>query len=569
MIEMKYNEWLQKATDDPALTEELQQIAHNDAAIRDRFYRRLEFGTAGLRGILGAGTNRMNIYTVRQATQGMADYINGITTNGSVAIGYDSRLNSELFAREAARVLAANGITAHLYPRLMPTPCLSFAVRELNCTMGIMVTASHNPAKYNGYKAYGSDGCQITDETAAAVLKKITAVSEFDDVKLIPFTEGTAAGLIRLIGDRVVERYYDCVLKQSIHRELVKEAGFKVTYTPLNGTGNEPVREILKRIGISELTVVPEQELPDGNFTTCPYPNPEIREALALGIDLCKKSGSHLLLATDPDCDRVGIAVQTADDFKLLTGNEVGYLLLDYIASQRKAMGTLPPDPVAVKTIVTGDLTDHIAESHGVELRKVLTGFKYIGDVIASLEEKGEEDRFIFGFEESYGYLAGSYVRDKDAVVASMLICEMAAFYWKQGKSLADVLESLYKKYGYFLCGQHSYTFEGESGMAKMDEIMKNLRTEPLLHAGEAAVKRFGDYKEGFLQLTSSGEKTPTGLPCSNVLSYELSDGCKAIVRPSGTEPKIKLYTFAAAEDHSKAAKREEELTAFFAALLQ
>ncbi|MEG2597163.1 MAG: phospho-sugar mutase, partial [Oscillospiraceae bacterium] len=449
MENAKYAEWLSKDLEDNDLIKELQQIKGNAEEINDRFYRELEFGTGGLRGVIGAGTNRMNIYTIRKATQGLANYVTANWKDGSVAVSYDSRNKSDIFAREAARVLAANGVKVHIYSELMPTPCLSFAVRELKCSMGIMVTASHNPAKYNGYKAYGADGCQITNETADAVLCNIKSVNEFDDVHVMDFQQAVERGMISYISEDVVEAFYNNVLRQSINRDVVQSCGFKLVYTPLNGTGNKPVREILKRIGLSNVTVVKEQENPDGNFTTCPFPNPEIVEALDLGLKLCKETDADLLLATDPDCDRVGIAVKYQEKYKLLTGNEVGALLLQYIASQRKEKGTLPKRPIAVKTIVTTDLINCIAAEYGIEVVDVLTGFKYIGEKIGKLEKSGEESRYVFGFEESYGYLCGTYVRDKDAVVSSMLICEMAAFYANQGKNLVEVLQELYKKYGY------------------------------------------------------------------------------------------------------------------------
>ena len=565
----KYLEWTSKTLEDADLTAELEAVRDNEEEINDRFYRDLEFGTGGLRGVIGAGTNRMNIYTVRKATQGVADYINANFKDGSIAISYDSRIKSDVFAKEVARVCAANGVKAHIYPELMPTPALSFAVRELKCSMGVMITASHNPAKYNGYKAYGPDGCQITNETADAVLANILSVNEFDDVKTVSFEEGLASGMISYIGQEVVESYYANVLKQSIHSEIVKTSGFKVVYTPLNGTGNKPVREILKRIGIQDVTVVKEQELPDGNFPTCPFPNPEIKQALELGMKYCEETGSDLLLATDPDCDRVGIAVKWNGDYKLLTGNEVGALLLDYIASQRIAMGTMPPKPLAVKTIVTTDLCEFIAKKYGVELVNVLTGFKFIGEQIGRMEAKGEQDNYIFGFEESYGYLAGTYVRDKDAVVASMLICEMAAFYSKQGKNLVEVLQGLYDTYGYFLCTQQSFAFEGEQGMADMKKIMQELRANPAKEIGPDKVLGFGDYLASSHTNMVSGEKTVINLPKSDVLMFELEIGCMAVIRPSGTEPKIKIYYFVLRENEAAAREKEKELQSSFTKLLK
>lgn len=569
MKNKKYQEWLAHTLEDPDLTAELQAVKDDPEAINDRFYRDLEFGTGGLRGVIGAGTNRMNIYTVRKATQGLADHINQTCKNGSVAISYDSRHKSDVFAKEVARVCAANGVKAYLYPQLMPTPMLSFAVRDLKCSMGVMITASHNPAKYNGYKAYGADGCQITNETADAVLANILAVDEFDSVKLADFDEALAEGKIVYIGEDTVERYFENVQKQSIHSEIVKASGFRVVYTPLNGTGNKPVREILKRIGIKDVTVVKEQENPDGDFPTCPFPNPEIKQALELGMKYCEETGSDLLLATDPDCDRVGIAVKYQGDYKLLTGNEVGTLLLDYIASQRKAMGTLPERPLAVKTIVTTDLAARVAEKHGVELLDVLTGFKFIGEQIGRMEAAGEADRYIFGFEESYGYLAGTYVRDKDAVVASMLICEMAAFYSKQGKNLVDVLNELYATYGYHLCTQQSFGFEGEAGMEIMKKLMNHLRENPADRIDGDKVIAFGDYLKNVRTDRLTGEQTHIDLPKSDVLMYEMEGGSKAVIRPSGTEPKIKVYYFILAKDEAAAREKEAHLQDSFTKLLK
>lgn len=569
MKNKKYQEWLAHTLEDPDLTAELQAVKDDPEAINDRFYRDLEFGTGGLRGVIGAGTNRMNIYTVRKATQGLADHINQTCKNGSVAISYDSRHKSDVFAKEVARVCAANGVKAYLYPQLMPTPMLSFAVRDLKCSMGVMITASHNPAKYNGYKAYGADGCQITNETADAVLANILAVDEFDSVKLVDFDEALAEGKIVYIGEDTVERYFENVQKQSIHSEIVKASGFRVVYTPLNGTGNKPVREILKRIGIKDVTVVKEQENPDGDFPTCPFPNPEIKQALELGMKYCEETGSDLLLATDPDCDRVGIAVKYQGDYKLLTGNEVGTLLLDYIASQRKAMGTLPERPLAVKTIVTTDLAARVAEKHGVELLDVLTGFKFIGEQIGRMEAAGEADRYIFGFEESYGYLAGTYVRDKDAVVASMLICEMAAFYSRQGKNLVDVLNELYATYGYHLCTQQSFGFEGEAGMEIMKKLMNHLRENPADRIDGDKVIAFGDYLKNVRTDRLTGEQTHIDLPKSDVLMYEMEGGSKAVIRPSGTEPKIKVYYFILAKDEAAAREKEAHLQDSFTKLLK
>ncbi len=562
MVNEKYTEWLQNATEDPDLIAELKEVEGKPEEINDRFYRELAFGTAGLRGVIGAGTNRMNIYIVRKATQGIANYIKKHYENGSMAISYDSRIKSDVFARETARVCAANGIKVYIYPELMPVPCLSYAVRYYHTSMGVMVTASHNPAKYNGYKAYGPDGCQITDETADEVLANINALNEFTDIKLVDFEEGVKSGMIEYIGQECVESFYQDVLKCSLNSDVVARSGFKIVYSPLNGSGNKPVREILKRIGIKEedLTVVPEQEHPDGHFPTCPYPNPEIRQALELGLKLCEETGSDLMLATDPDCDRVGIAVKTGNDYKLLTGNEVGALMLYYIASQRKALGKMPKDPICIKTIVTTDLTNRIAEEFGVEIVEILTGFKYIGEQIGLLEAKGEADRYILGFEESYGYLPGPHVRDKDAVSGSMMICEMAAYYATQGKSLVDVLNELYAKYGYYLCTQQSFAFEGESGMNQMAEIMAHLQAHPLQELEGEKVVLYKDYKAQIAIDNRTGEKSSTGLPQSSVLSFTLENGNKFIIRPSGTEPKIKFYFFVLGKDEAEARAAEKVL---------
>ena len=538
-----YALWRENAVGDPDLVRELSEIEGDADAIRERFYTDLEFGTGGLRGVLGAGTGRMNIYTVCRATQGLADYVNSSFAEPSVAISYDSRIKSDTFAKAAAAVLAANGIKVHIYTELMPTPMLSWAVRALGCSAGIMVTASHNPAKYNGYKVYGSDGCQITLDVANTVIGKINAVDTFKDVKRGDFDAAVASGMISYIAEDVIEGYYNKVLEQGINTALVAESGLKIVYTPLNGTGNKPVREILKRIGITDIAIVREQELPDGNFPTCPYPNPEIREALEYGLRLCDEVQPDLLLATDPDCDRVGIAVPDGKGgYALFSGNEVGALLLQYICEQRTALGTMPKNPIAVKTIVTTDLTVPIAEEYGVELRNVLTGFKFIGEQIGLLEQDGEADRYIFGFEESYGYLAGSYVRDKDAVVASMLIVEMAAYYRTKGISMMQARENLYNKYGVFRHTLESFAFEGVSGMHKMQEIMDSLRSDPPKTIGGLDVTESADYETGLFTDAKSGETRPTNLPKSNVVSFFLPGHASVIVRPSGTEPKIKVY---------------------------
>ena len=550
-----YSLWLKNATDDPDIIEELKSIDGKDEEIYDRFYRELEFGTAGLRGVIGAGTNRMNIYTVRRATQGLAQYVLG-EGGSKVAIAYDSRIKSTLFAREAARVLAANGIKVYIYKELMPTPMLSYAVRELGCTSGIVVTASHNPAKYNGYKAYGADGAQLSVENSQKVLDLVNKVDMFSSVRLCDFDEAVREGTIEYIGDELIDKYLETVKSRSI--EKVK-GDLKVIYTPLNGTGNKPVREILKRIGIENVTVVPEQEFPDGSFPTAPFPNPEIRQAFECALSLSKTVPADLLLATDPDCDRVGIAVKDGDDFTLMSGNEVGACLLDYILSRRKSNGTLPKDPVAVKTIVSTPLADKIAAKYGCKLISVLTGFKYIGEQAGILEAKGQQERFVFGFEESYGYLAGAYVRDKDAVVASMLICEMAAFYKNEGKTLLDVINGLYAEHGMVYSSQNSFTFEGAAGMKKMQGIMDDLRALPPKKIGENSVIAISDYESSEKTELKTGKKTVITLPKSNVLYYDLDEnGSNLIVRPSGTEPKIKVYITSIDADKEKAESRAE-----------
>lgn len=563
-----YDIWCKKATDDSDLIDELKTIKNDDEAIKDRFYRNLEFGTGGLRGVIGAGTYRLNVYTIRRATQGLADYVNQEFKNGSVAIAYDSRIKSDVFAKEAARVLAANGIKVHIYPELMPTPMLSWAVRELKCSAGIVVTASHNPAKYNGYKVYGSDGCQMTLEAAEIVLEKINDVDMFGGPKLVDFDKAMKDGMINYIGQNVFDAYLDKVREQGIHTDLCASSGLRVVYTPLNGTGNKPVRAILKKIGIKDVTVVPEQEHPNGNYPTCPFPNPEIEEALHLGLELCKKVKPDLLLATDPDCDRVGIAVPDGDEYVLFSGNEVGALLLEYICEERSKLGTMPKNPVAVKTIVTTDLCKKIAENYNVELREVLTGFKFIGEQIGFLEEKGEEKRYIFGFEESYGYLAGSYVRDKDAVVASMLICEMAAFYRTKGISLIEARKRLYSKYGVFFHSQKSFTCEGESGMERMKEIMSDLRTNTPKEIGGLTVLSFSDYIASTTKDIKSGNITKITLPKSDVLAFMLENGASVIIRPSGTEPKIKAYYTTTADTQEKAKATEEKIADSFRTIL-
>lgn len=560
-IKQTYNEWLENAVEDKDLKAELESIKNNEDEIYDRFYTALKFGTAGLRGIIGAGTNRMNIYVVRQATQGLANYVLKKYGNGSVAISHDSRIKADLFMNEAARVLAANGIKVYITSELQPTPVLSYLVRYFKCQAGIMVTASHNPAAYNGYKAYGEDGCQMTDVAANTVYDEISKLDMFKDVKIADFDEAVKSGMIEYVDESVYDTYLEKVMEQQVNPGVCKGADLKVVYTPLNGTGNKLVRKVLGKIGVNDVVVVPEQELPDGNFTTCPYPNPEIKEALAKGLELCEKEQPDLLLATDPDADRVGIAVKDYDgSYRLISGNEDGVMLTNYILSCKKASGKLPEKPVVVKTIVTTKLINKLCEKYGCELKNVLTGFKYIGEVILHLEKKHEENRYLFGFEESYGYLSGTYVRDKDAVVASMLVCEMAAYYKKQGKSLAEVIDGLYEEFGYYLNQTYSFEFDGAAGMQKMSDIMTAVRDNtPKSIAGYDVVK-VSDY---FLRKetdVATGSVTDIDLPKSNVIALHLADDNAVIIRPSGTEPKIKLYITSVGKDKDNAAEICEKL---------
>ena len=546
-----YKRWASAELEDPALTQELQKIAGNEDEIKDRFAVALKFGTAGLRGVLGAGSNRMNIYVVRQATQGLANWVKTQGGKQLVAISYDSRINSDVFAKTAACVLAANGIQVRIYDALMPVPALSFATRFYEANAGIMVTASHNPAKYNGYKAYGPDGCQMTDDAAAIVYAEIQKTDILEGAKLISFEEGLSSGLISYVGEDCKEALYDAIKARSVRPGLCKTAGLKLVYSPLNGSGLVPVTRVLHDIGIDDITIVPEQQYPDGNFPTCPYPNPEIFEALRLGLELAKKSGADLMLATDPDADRVGIAIKCPDgSYELVSGNEVGVLLLDYICAGRIEKGTMPQNPVAVKSIVSTPLADAVAQSYGVEMRSVLTGFKWIGDQIAGLEAAGEVDRFIFGFEESYGYLAGPYVRDKDAIIGSMLICEMAAYYRSIGSSIKERLEAIYAKFGRYLNKVDSFEFPGLSGMDKMAGIMESLRKAPPADIAGYKVVKVTDYEK----------PQETGLPAANVLIFSLEGGATVVVRPSGTEPKIKTYFTTLGKDVAEAQAQKDKL---------
>ena len=547
----EYERWKKTDMPDFDLTRELQLMDGKEEEIKEHFARALEFGTAGIRGTLGAGTNRMNIFVVRQTTEGLARYILEEGLEKKVAISYDSRLKGWTFAKEVSGVLAANGISVRLYDALMPVPALSFATRYYGCSAGIMLTASHNPAIYNGYKVYGSDGCQMTDEAADKVYAKIKETDVLTGAKRMSFSEAVQQGLIQFVEEGCKEAFYQAVLSQQVHPGLCKEAGLSLVYTPLNGTGLEPVTHIFKEMGITDVSIVPEQEYPNGYFTTCPYPNPEIFEAMEKGLDLAKEKNADLLLATDPDADRVGIAMRTEEgEYELVSGNEMGVLLLDYIASGRKQEGTLPKNPVAVKSIVSTPLADKVAADYGVELRHTLTGFKWIGEQIKFLEEKGEQERFIFGFEESYGYLSGTAVRDKDAVVASMLICEMAAYYRKNGSSIKQRLEEIYKKYGYYLNAVDSFSFPGLSGMDKMQKIMEDLRKNGPKEIAGISVKNCVDYLDS--------EKT--GLPRANVLLYKLENGESIIIRPSGTEPKIKAYFTTFGKSREEAGEEKKRL---------
>ena len=554
-----YKRWAAAELEDPSLARELKEIAGDDEQIKDRFAVALKFGTAGLRGVLGAGTNRMNIYVVRQATQGLANWVKTQGGSQSVAISYDSRINSDVFAKTAACVLAANGIHVRIYDALMPVPALSFATRYYKANAGIMITASHNPAKYNGYKAYGPDGCQMTDDAAAIVYAEIQKTDVLTGAKRIPFEEGLSSGMIQYVGEDCKEALYDAIKARSVRPGLCKTAGLKLVYSPLNGSGLVPVTRVLHDIGIDDITIVPEQQYPDGRFPTCPYPNPEIFEALKLGLELAEKSGADLMLATDPDADRVGIAIRCPDgSYELVSGNEVGVLLLDYICQGRIEKGTMPANPVAVKSIVSTPLADAVAKSYGVEMRNVLTGFKWIGDQIARLEAAGQVDRFIFGFEESYGYLAGPYVRDKDAIIGSMLICEMAAYYRSIGSSIKERLEEIYAKFGRYLNKVDSFEFPGLSGMEKMAGIMDGLRKNPPAEIGGYKVTSVTDYQDT--------EKT--GLPKANVLIYALEGGATVVVRPSGTEPKIKTYFTTLGKDLAQAQAQKDRLAAALKPLL-
>lgn len=546
-IKNEYKRWLEYATADSDVASELKTMGA--AKIEDAFYRDLAFGTGGLRGVIGAGTNRMNVYTVAKASQGLADYLKKHYENPSVVIGYDSRIKSDVFAKVAAGVFAANGVQVNIWPVLMPVPTVSFATRYLHTSAGVMITASHNPSKYNGYKVYGADGCQITTEAAAEILAEIEKLDIFADVKTGGFEAGMAEGRIQYIPEEVYTAFVNEVKAQSVLFGDEVDKDVAIVYSPLNGSGLRPVTRTLKEMGYTNITVVKEQEQPDGNFPTCPYPNPEIKEAMALGMEYAKRCNADLLLATDPDCDRVGIAVKNkAGEYELLTGNQVGLLLLDYICSQRIKHGKMPDNPVMVKTIVTMDMGEQIASRYGLRTINVLTGFKFIGEQIGRLEQQGKADSYVFGFEESYGYLTGSYVRDKDGVDGAYMICEMFSYYKTQGISLLEKLEELYRTYGYCMNTLHSYAFEGSAGFAKMQSIMQAFRGDVKAFGGKKVVKLL-DYAQGL-----------DGLPKSDVLKFLLEGNCSIVVRPSGTEPKLKIYISVSAADKEAAEDIEAEI---------
>lgn len=550
-IMKEYERWLVSATADADVAEELRQM--DDAAIEDAFYRNLAFGTGGLRGVIGAGTNRMNVYTVAKASQGLADYLNKNYENASVVIGYDSRIKSDAFARVAAGVFAANGIRVHIWPTLTPVPTVSFAIRYLHASAGVMVTASHNPSKYNGYKVYGEDGCQITSKAAKEILSEIEKLDIFADVKSMNFDTAISGGKIAYIEDEVMTAFVTEVKNQSVLFGEEVDKNIAIVYSPLNGAGLVPVTRALQEMGYTNISVVKEQEQPDGGFPTCPYPNPEIKEAMALGVEYAGKCRADLLLATDPDCDRVGIAVKDSNgEYVLLSGNETGILLLDYICSQRAKHDKMPVNPVMFKTIVTMDLAERIAAHYGVETSNVLTGFKFIGEQIGRLEKQGRVSDYVFGFEESYGYLTGSYVRDKDGVNGASMICEMFAFYKTRGISLLDKLNELYEEYGYCLNTLHSFEFAGSAGFAKMQAIMKKFRGEVGVGYSFAGKKcqTLLDYSLGL-----------DDLPKSDVLKYLLEDSCSIVVRPSGTEPKLKVYISVSAPTKENAEEIEKMIT--------
>lgn len=564
-IKALYRLWLDSTADNKEIHDELVSIEGKDDEILDRFYRCLEFGTAGLRGVLGAGTNRMNSYTVGQATQGLAKYLNSKYKNASVAIGYDSRINSDVFARESACILAANGIKAYLYRQIMPTPMISFAVMRLKCQSGIVITASHNPSKYNGYKCYDPAGYQMTEEAAAETYEHIQKTDMFGGIKSMDFDKAISDGLIEYISNDVAEEFYALCLQRPLHPDLIRSSDVKIIYSPLNGTGNIPVRTVLERAGFKNVRVVKEQEMPDGLFPTCPYPNPEIKQVFECGLEMTKADKADLLLATDPDCDRVGTAVLSGGEYKLLSGNDIGALLANYILSQRQASGTMPAHPVIVKSFVSTKLVDKICEKYGVKLIDVLTGFKYIGEQINNLDDKND---FIMGFEESYGYLIGTHARDKDAVAASLMICEMTAYYKSNGKTLVDVLNGLYEEFGYYNNKLLNFVFEGADGMAKMAQIMSDAAANPPEKIGTHEVLRHYNYNTSEVIDNRTGAVEKLTLPKSNVLAYALPDNNFVIMRPSGTEPKIKIYITAIGDTFEKSEAKADEIAAAMKTLL-
>lgn len=571
MIDVKqlYSLWTEKAVLDPDLISELESIKYDDSEIFDRFYKSLEFGTGGLRGVIGAGTNRMNVYTVMQATQGLADYLNDSFDSPSVAIAFDSRIKSEDFAHAAAGVLAANGIKVWIFPVLVPTPMLSFAVRRLSCSSGIVITASHNPSKYNGYKCYDHRGYQMTDEAAARTLDYINKIDIFNGVKSMSFDDALAEDLVDFIEGWLFNEFYDAVDSTRIERDACAASGLKVIYSPLNGTGNRPVRTMLERIGVKEVKVVSEQERPDGTFPTCPFPNPEIRQVFEIALDMAKDFPADLLLATDPDCDRVGIAVRHNGEYTLMTGNEVGAMLTEYLLSRRAAHGDLPSAPIVIKSFVTTDLIEKICQKYGAEIRNTLTGFKYIGEIITDLDENGEADRFIAGMEESYGYLVGTHARDKDGVVGAVLITEMAAYYKTLGKDLVEVMGDIYREHGMYLNTLINIAFEGAEGMKAMNAIMDKLRNQPPKALAGLKVENVSDYLMSVSLDIETGETHTIELPKSNVLQFKLPGGSGAIIRPSGTEPKIKIYVTACAADKNAALDLNDRISAEMKQILE
>ena len=557
-INKLYSLWMEKVTEEEILSE-LRAVEGNNDEILDRFWQNLAFGTGGLRGVIGAGTNRMNIYTVSQATQGLSNYLNEAFDAPSVAVGYDSRINSDKFAKAAACVLSANGIKVYIFKELMPTPIVAYAVKELCCSSGIVITASHNPSKYNGYKCYDERGYQMTDEAAARTLEYINKCDIFEDVRTMDFDTAVNEGKIEFIEEGFLDKYFSLVLARSINPEVTAETDLSVIYTPLNGTGNKPVRKILSMMGIKNVTVVPSQENPDGRFPTCSFPNPEIRDAFNEALKIAENNNADLLLATDPDCDRVGIAVLHEGEYRLLSGNDVGCLLVDYILSQKKAKGTLSEKPIIIKSIVSSDMSTAVAESYSAEMKNVLTGFKYIGELMTELQQKGEQDRFELGFEESYGYLSGMHTKDKDAVNASMLICEMAAFYKAQGKTLCDVMASLYERFGFWNNALFNFGFEGADGMKKMLGMMDSLRSTSPAVLGGRDIVRVEDYKLSVATDVKTGEKSVLDYPSSNVIIFVADNKDKVIIRPSGTEPKIKIYAMVQGKDEAAAKEQTEK----------